>query len=387
MRVLHIDSGNLYGGVETLLVTLARHRELCPAMEPAFGLCFQNRLASELYEAGSSVHKLGEVRARHPMMVRRARRRLRDLLRKRRFDAVICHMPWAQAVFGPAVRKAGLPLVFWMHGTATAKHWLEIWARFTPPDLAICGSDYVASSLHKLYRNAPREVFHLPVAPSGVVLTDAERVALRAELDTPADAKVILQASRLEAWKGHSAHLEALASLRDLPGWVAWFAGGAQTPAETRYLRDLKDRAIHLELADRIHFLGPRADVLRLMQAADIYCQPNTSAEPFGIAFVEALFEGLPVVTSAMGGANEIIDSRCGITLEPGDVRALAEALRELMLDDGKRARLAAAGPARAAELCDPQRQIRRLHAIIKSAFGERERVRFEARPAASSPD
>ena len=40
MRVLHINAGNLYGGVETLLVTLARFRVLCPGMDPSFALCF-----------------------------------------------------------------------------------------------------------------------------------------------------------------------------------------------------------------------------------------------------------------------------------------------------------------------------------------------------------
>ena len=50
--------------------------------------------------------------------------------------------------------------------------------------------------------------------------------------------------------------------------------------------------------------------VPRLMAAADIYCQPNTTPEPFGIAFVEALAAGVPVVTTAMGGPLEIVDDR-----------------------------------------------------------------------------
>ncbi len=45
MRVLHVYSGNLYGGVETLLVTLARHRDLCPEMEPHFAIRHKLRAA------------------------------------------------------------------------------------------------------------------------------------------------------------------------------------------------------------------------------------------------------------------------------------------------------------------------------------------------------
>ena len=60
-------------------------------------------------------------------------------------------------------------------------------------------------------------------------------------------------------------------------------------------------------------------DVPRLLAAADIHCQPNISPEPFGIAFIEALAAGLPVVTSAIGGAIEIVDDTCGRLVPASD--------------------------------------------------------------------
>ena len=47
MRVLHVSSGNIFGGIESMLVTLAQHRSLCPALEPHFALCFDGRVARE----------------------------------------------------------------------------------------------------------------------------------------------------------------------------------------------------------------------------------------------------------------------------------------------------------------------------------------------------
>ncbi len=47
MRVLHISAGNLYGGVETMLVTLARDRQVLPALDQEFALCFEARLSTE----------------------------------------------------------------------------------------------------------------------------------------------------------------------------------------------------------------------------------------------------------------------------------------------------------------------------------------------------
>src|SRR2546427_11688931 len=75
MRVLHVSSGNLYGGIETLLLTLARHRNLCPGLEQHFALCFEGRLSEELAAVGARVHLLGNVRVRKPLSVWRSRDR------------------------------------------------------------------------------------------------------------------------------------------------------------------------------------------------------------------------------------------------------------------------------------------------------------------------
>src|SRR4051812_49392620 len=107
LRVLHLYAGNLYGGVERMLVTLARERSACPEMEPEFGLCFEGRLSRELRDAGVRVHMLGEVRLSRPWTVLAARRRLRELLRAQPFDAAITHSAWPHAVFAPAVRGCG----------------------------------------------------------------------------------------------------------------------------------------------------------------------------------------------------------------------------------------------------------------------------------------
>jgi glycosyltransferase involved in cell wall biosynthesis len=102
-----------------------------------------------------------------------------------------------------------------------------------------------------------------------------------------------------------------------------------------------------------------------LLAAADIYCQPNIGPDAFGIAFIEALYAGLPVMTSAIGGGGEVVTPSCGILLEPGDAQALAGALRQLIDDPQRRRLLAAAGPARAKELCDPRVVLPRLHRTL----------------------
>src|SRR5260370_19354612 len=97
MNVLQSSAGNLYGGVETLLTALARHRGLCPEMTPHFALCFEGRLASELRAVGVSLHLLGEVRVRKPWTVSRARRVFARLLQRQQFDVAVCHSVCPQA--------------------------------------------------------------------------------------------------------------------------------------------------------------------------------------------------------------------------------------------------------------------------------------------------
>ncbi len=381
MRVLHVHSGNIYGGIETLLVTLARYRHLRPEMETSFALCFEGRLSEELAAAGSEVYRLGNVRLRQPASVIRSRVALKQLLARERFDVVICHSAWSLVVFGPLIRSVELPLVFWLHATTDGKHWLERWARRTRPDLIICNSEFTASRRRFIYPQARAEMIYCPVAAPELNYSIDDRKAARAEFNTPDNAVVIIHISRLEKYKGHRVMLEALSQLSGAQDWVYWQVGGPQRPEEVEYLRELKEAAERLNIAGRARFLGWQPDALRLLAAADIYCQPNTVAEPFGITFIEALYARRPVVATAMGGPKEIVDDSCGILVPAEDPCALAASLRQMIEDPTLRARMGEAGPARARELCDPLMQIQRLHqtlaGVSKNEYREKANQNF----------
>lgn len=366
MKLLHVHSGNLYGGVETTLLAQVRHIDLCPAMKLSFALCFEGRFSEELIDAGASVHWLGQARVRHPLSIRRVRRQLVDYLRRERFDAVVTHSAWSQAIFGPAIRSATVPLVFCLHDVARGRHWLERWARLTPPDLALCNSHFTAGTLAKLYPRTRAEVVYNPYVSSEIHQPPGSRSSLRAELNTPEDAIVVVQVSRMEPMKGHALHLEALSLLKDIPDWVCWMIGGAQRPHEIRYMGNLRKLAVKLGIEDRVRFPGQRSDVASLLAAADIYSQPNTAPESFGLTFIEALSAGLPVVTTSLGGAKEILDDSCSVLVSP-DKSALASTLASLIQDRELRFKLGAAGPARAQQLCDVGEQLRKINHLVSS--------------------
>ena len=363
LTVLHVCAGNLYGGIERIVAECAADRQLAPGMEPSFATCFDGRLAAELEAAGTPCDRLGDVRVSRPHTVVRARRRLAGLLAGNRPQAAICHSPWTLGLAAPVLRRAAVPAILWVHDRLSGRTWPERWASLTRPDALIANSAFTAGSISALYADPQPTVVYAPVR-AHERLDEPERARLRASLGVTRETScVILVASRFERWKGHA---DLLAALAGLPGdWSLWIAGGPQKAGEAEYAQELRQACDVHGIADRVQFLGDRRDVPALMQAADVHCQPNTGPEPFGLAFIEALYASLPVITTKMGGAVEIVTPDCGVLVPPGDPVALRAALQALVDDAGIRRALGAAGPARAAALCDPARQLAQLSAVV----------------------
>jgi glycosyltransferase involved in cell wall biosynthesis len=349
MRVLHVHSGNMFGGVERLLETLASHRGACPTMEPAFALCFEGRLAEALRGAGAPVEMLGPVRASRFWQVRARRQQLAEVIARTRPDVAVVHSSWSQAIFGSAARRRGVSLVRWLHAPQSGDPVLEWAARHVPADLLICNSRYTCEASTGRFPESPRRTCYYPV-PAPELESNARDA--RVELGTPGEVVVILIAARMEAWKGHRLLLEALSRMAADARWHCWVAGGAQTPREQVYLEALKAQAAGLRLEGRVQFLGERSDIERLLKAADIYCQPNQGPEPFGLSFVEALAAGLPVVSTRLGALPELVDEGSGILVEPDAPDALANALSTL-LDACTRGAASASATLRARSFCD----------------------------------
>jgi SAM-dependent methyltransferase len=250
-----------------------------------------------------------------------------------------------------------------MHDIPNMSSWLDRWASYVQPDAVLCYTHYLADSGRALFAGVPR---HVVPPPSRLDRRGPAvgREQVRASLGVQPGQVVILCASRLEAWKGHRLLVQALAEMRDEPRWTCWIAGGPQRASEIAYDTALRDEVARLGLSERVHFLGQRTDMPDLLGGADIHCQPNTSPEPFGQVFVEALTAGLPVVTTDMGGGREIVTPDCGI-LVPPDPASVARSLRRLVVDDTLRTTLAQAAPARAKELCDPATRMHQLADVM----------------------
>jgi Glycosyltransferase len=138
-------------------------------------------------------------------------------------------------------------------------------------------------------------------------------------------------AARLAPVKGLEDLITALSLLKGTANVHVEIAGAGPSSAE------LERKVAEARLSKVVKFLGWRDDVDALMSGWDIYVQPSL-AEGFGIAAVEAMASGLPVVATNVGGLSEIVvDGETGILVPARDPAALAKSIERLVDDPALR--------------------------------------------------
>jgi glycosyltransferase involved in cell wall biosynthesis len=122
-----------------------------------------------------------------------------------------------------------------------------------------------------------------------------------------------------------------------------------------------------------VRFLGFRNDLPDLMAASDLFVLPSV-AEAFGLVLVEALYLGVPVVATRVGGIPEIIDHGAdGVLVPPADSVVLASALMELLSNDARRMRLAGVGRAKVLERFSFEAMVRAYEALYDKLGARKE--------------
>ena len=147
-----------------------------------------------------------------------------------------------------------------------------------------------------------------------------------------------------------------------VPGLSLDLAGAPFPDDPPGYVAALHARAARPDLAGRVRFLGAVEDPRTALSAAHclLHCGER---EAFGLALVEALAAGRPVVAPAAGGPLEIVTPACGRLYAPGDAGSGAAALQSILADAGA----PAAARERAAAFDGPA-AARRFAAVVESA-------------------
>jgi glycosyltransferase involved in cell wall biosynthesis len=147
----------------------------------------------------------------------------------------------------------------------------------------------------------------------------------------------------LRSLKGHRVLLEAVSRLA--ASGVAFRLQLVGNGPERDYLERI---ARALDVSRRVDFLGERDDIPALLESADLFVLPTTGREGLGLAAIEAMAAGLPVVASEIGGLPEVVrHGRTGYLVPPGDPGALEQALLDLLSEPEHARALGAEGRRR----------------------------------------
>jgi glycosyltransferase involved in cell wall biosynthesis len=362
-RILFVDQSGAPGGAELVLLSLAQHMGAqCRVVIMSNGefpdLLAKAQIAHTVVPLPSAVHTVrresgvgaslfalpGAIFATFRLIGMAA-------------DAQIVYANTQKAFMTAAIAAwiARRPIIWHLHDILSEAHFsrflttVVVWLSNRLAARIIANSQATADALIAAGGDPKR----IEVIWNGIdsrpfdAVTQAGSSALRASLGIGGVPLVGLF-GRIAPWKGQHVLVEAL---RELPGIHALIVG-QELYGEHEYGSALRRKVTECDLADRVHFLGFRTDVPLLMRTVDVVVHTSTAPEPFGRVIVEGMMAGRPVVATAGGGPEEIIENGVsGIIVPPNDSRALAEAIRAVLEPSARRDRMVAAAQSRAHRL------------------------------------
>ena len=343
MRVVHLESGrHLYGGAQ----------QVCDLMAGLAGQGIDNVLVCPRDSA--IAHRVGGMRKvakviEIPMggeLDFSLPARLRTLLASRRPDLLHVHSRRGADRFGGwNARWAGVPAVL-TRRVDSAEFKALAHLKYKPYAAIIAISRAIEAQLKDNVGLAPHRVHYVA---SGVDTDRYRPTEARGRLGEvfglSADTVKIGVVAQLISRKGHEQLFSVLPELIAAHPDVEVLCFG-QGPLQT----ELQDRIRSLALTTHVRLVGFRDDLTELLPELDCLVHP-AQREGLGVAVLEAMSCGVPVVITAVGGLVDIVEHDVnGLLVAPDDDRALSAALRRIVQQRALRRRLGAAGRQRIEE-------------------------------------
>lgn len=316
-------------------------------------------LAGECPSGVPFVSSLGLQKSYHPKAVFRLSQKLREISKQNSGKPIILHthltpcQMWVPIAV--KITRLKLPLLTTEHSTFNRRRTMVLGKCFDrqlykPYSRIICISRSVKESMAIWLPGVKNKLI---IIPNGI---DLEKFNKIAQPDKSSGCPVVISVGRLETMKNYEAAIKACALLKDLNFEYHILGDG---PEEQK----LKQLIAELDLTKNVKLMGFQPNVAMHLSRSNIFLMPSRW-EGFGLAAVEAMACGLPVVVSDVPGVREIIGSagKGGFLVDPQSASSIAEKLRRLLLD-----------PELCADMGEHNRSYARMYSIERTADGHLE--------------
>ena len=342
LRVAHVAPGLEMGGLERLLVELARHADRRRFELSFVSLGTRGSLAADIEDQGWPVTALEQPLGLRPRLVLRLAR----FFRCQRIDMVHTHDDRAQVYGSLAARLARVGgVIHTRHGRsigASARQVLLVNACARLVNRFVCVSE-----------DGGRLAVRQGVRPGRVRVIRNGIDTMQFDYCGPRAEGPVVTVARLSPEKDIATLLRAAALVvPQYPGFRLEVAGDGVC------LPDLRHLSCELGLNGRVVFHGQVRDVPALLSRASLFVLPSLS-EGISLTLLEAMARGLAVVATRVGGTPEVVvDGATGFLVGPGDPPAVAEAMLRLLRDPEKNRAMGATARRRVVQEFDVRRMV-----------------------------
>ncbi|MFA4991666.1 MAG: glycosyltransferase family 4 protein [Candidatus Omnitrophota bacterium] len=330
MRVLLLTSHLNIGGISTYTVNLAKALK-AKGIE-VFVASSGGMLVPELTAAGVSHIKVDILTKSelNPKIIR-VIFEVSGIVKRLGVDVVHCQTRVSQAAGFFISRLCGVPMVTTCHGFFNrniGRVLLPAWG-----DRVIAISDAVREQLIREFRVSGDRI---SLIYNGIDVkrflkdfSEEERLKLKDKFGLRRDCDIVGTVARFTPDKGHDVLLYALAEiLKRKPNVQLVFVG------DGRQRQEIVDMAQRLDLTESVIFVKPQVNTVNILSVMDVFMFAPRRREGLGIALLEAMASGKPVVASNTGGISSIVNNEVnGFLVEPSRPDLLVEPALRLLKD------------------------------------------------------
>ncbi len=332
INVIHLVEELTIGGLEKVLASIVLNLNKKKFNVSVWCLREGGYFADKLVKEGIDVKILHIYTSRNPLSIYKLYR----LLKIHQFDIIHTHAYSAGIIGRISAFLAGVPVIIShnhsIYDFYNRYYHLVEWILSLITDRVICISEEVNRFTNETQRINSRKLItiHNGIDDDCAVIENRGS-DLKNELGISLNHSVIGTIAHLEEHKGHKYLLEAASLLLSSKRDISFLFVGEGTLKEK-----LKKLCVDLKIENNIIFVGERSDISEILFSIDIFVLPSLR-EGLGLAILEAMACGKPVIATNVGGIPEIVkDGVSGILVPPKDPKSLYRAMSDLLDDREK---------------------------------------------------